>query len=196
MDHFHFGDGPLNGSFKQMNYCNIKNFDIANGYGVRVSLFVSGCTNACKGCFQPETWDFQYGEPFTEETENKIIDMLDKEYIDGITLLGGDPFEPKNQVALVSFLRRIKRELPSKNIWAFTGFTLEELKTEGEYSRTDVTDEMLNMVDVLIDGRFIEEKKDIRLQFCGSQNQRLIDMNLTRKNGEITLWEDPVKSNI
>lgn len=177
-----------------MNYCNIKNFDIANGYGVRVSLFVSGCTNACKGCFQPETWDFDYGEPFTEETEEKIIDMLDKEYIDGLTLLGGDPFEPKNQKPLVNFLKRVKKELPDKNIWAFTGFTLDELMTEGKYSRTDVTDEMLNLLDVLVDGRFIEEEKDIRLQFRGSANQRLIDMNLTRKKGEVTLWKDPVKS--
>lgn len=176
-----------------MNYCNIKNFDIANGYGVRVSLFVSGCTNACEGCFQPETWDFDYGEPFTRAVEDKIIEMLSAEYIDGLTLLGGDPFEPQNQLALINFLRRVKLELPEKNIWAFTGFTIEKLKTDGEYCRTEVTDEMLGMIDVLIDGRFEQDKKDIRLQFRGSSNQRLIDMNKTRESGEISMWEDPVK---
>ena len=177
-----------------MNYCNIKNFDIANGYGVRVSLFVSGCTNACKGCFQPETWDFEYGNPFTKKTEDEILKMMDEDFIDGLTLLGGDPFEPANQRALIGFLNRVRKERPSKNIWAFTGFTLEELKTEGSYSRTEVTDEMLDLIDVLIDGRFEEDKKDIRLQFRGSSNQRLIDMNLTRDSGEIILWEDPIKS--
>lgn len=177
-----------------MNYCNIKNFDIANGYGVRVSLFVSGCTNACKGCFQPETWDFEYGNPFTKKTEDEILKMMDEDFIDGLTLLGGDPFEPANQKALIGFLKRVRKERPTKNIWAFTGFTFEELKTEGSYSRTDVTDEILDLIDVLIDGRFEEDKKDIRLQFRGSSNQRLIDMNLTRKRGEIILWKDPIKS--
>lgn len=177
-----------------MNYCNIKNFDIANGYGVRVSLFVSGCTNACKGCFQPETWDFEYGNPFTEKTEDEILKMMDEDFIDGLTLLGGDPFEPANQKSLIGFLKRVNKERPNKNIWAFTGFTFEELKTDGSYPRTDVTDEMLGLIDVLIDGRFEEDKKDIRLQFRGSSNQRLIDMNLTRERGEIILWEDPIKS--
>lgn len=177
-----------------MNYCNIKNFDIANGYGVRVSLFVSGCTNACKGCFQPETWDFEYGNPFTKKTEDEILKMMDEDFIDGLTLLGGDPFEPANQKALIGFLKRVRKERSSKNIWAFTGFTFEELKTEGSYSRTDVTDEILDLIDVLIDGRFEEDKKDIRLQFRGSSNQRLIDMNLTRERGEIILWKDPIKS--
>lgn len=120
--------------------------------------------------------------------------MLDKDYIDGLTLLGGDPFEPKNQAVLLGFLKRVKKELPNKNIWAFTGFTLEELRTDGAYPRTDVTDEMLNMIDVLVDGRFEEEKKDVRLQFRGSSNQRLIDMNITREKGEISLWKDPIKS--
>lgn len=177
-----------------MNYCNIKNFDIANGYGVRVSLFVSGCTNACKGCFQPETWDFEYGNPFTKKTEDEILKMMDEDFIDGLTLLGGDPFEPANQKALIGFLKRVRKERPNKNIWAFTGFTFEELKMDGSYPRTDVTDEMLDLIDVLIDGRFEEDKKDIRLQFRGSSNQRLIDMNLTRERGEIILWEDPIKS--
>ena len=170
-----------------MNYGEIKNCDIANGEGVRVTLFVSGCTNHCKGCFQPETWDFEFGKPFTKETEDSILDMLIPDYINGLTLLGGDPFEPKNQEALLPFIKRVRRELPEKNVWAFTGFTLDELLAEGSYPRCGVTDEMLALVDVLVDGRFVEGLKDISLIFRGSSNQRIIDMNETRRVGEIVL---------
>ena len=173
-----------------MNYGEIKNCDIANGEGVRVTLFVSGCTNRCPGCFQPQTWDFSYGQPFTAETEEKLLDMLAPAYINGLTLLGGDPFEPRNQRALLPFLRRVRERYPQKNIWAFSGFTWEELHTEGSHPRCEVTDEMLSYIDVLVDGRFVEERKDIRLRFRGSSNQRIIDVNRTREVGEIFLWDN------
>ena len=173
-----------------MYYGEIKNFDIADGAGVRVTIFVSGCRNRCKGCFQPETWNFAYGQEFTEETEEKLLEMLRPGFIDGLTLLGGDPFEPENQAALLPFLRRMSSELPKKTVWAFTGYTLEELKTEGFRSRSGDTDEMLGLIDVLVDGRFEEEKKDISLRFRGSSNQRLIDLPKTLERGEIVLWDD------
>jgi anaerobic ribonucleoside-triphosphate reductase activating protein len=173
-----------------MNYGEIKNCDIANGTGVRVSLFVSGCTNHCEGCFQPETWDFDYGEPFTKETEDSIIGMLAPEYIDGLTVLGGEPFEPENQRALLPFLRRVKETYPDKTIWAFSGFVLEDLRRDGTHCRCEVTDDMLDLIDVLVDGRFEKDKKNITLKFRGSENQRLIDMNATREAGEIRLWSD------
>ena len=160
-----------------MNYCEIKNCDIANGRGVRVTLFVSGCRNHCKGCFQPETWDFNFGEHFTEEVENQILEMLEPSYIDGLTLLGGDPFEPENQRDLINFLRRVKSSFPRKNIWCYTGYTYETLKTEGSHPRCEVTDEMLSMIDTLVDGPFGEELKDISLAFRGSSNQRILDLN-------------------
>ena len=173
-----------------MNYCAIKRSDVANGPGMRVTLFVSGCTNHCPGCFQPETWDFDYGEPFTAETENRLMELLAPSYISGLTLLGGDPFEPSNQRALLPFLQRVRRELPKKNIWAYTGFVLDkELLADCSHPRCEVTDDMLALVDVLVDGRFVEAKKNITLRFRGSENQRLIDMNQTRATGEITLWD-------
>ena len=171
-----------------MNYCNIKKFDIANGEGVRTTLFVSGCTNRCEYCFQPETWDFGYGEEFTEAVADEIIKSLEPYYVNGLTLLGGEPFEPKNQPALTAFLRRVKAEAPTKNVWCFTGFTLDgELLKEGAYPRTEYTDEMLSMIDVLVDGRFVNSLKDISLRFRGSSNQRVIDMNETRTKGKIVL---------
>ena len=167
-----------------MHYGELKKCDIANGTGVRVTLFVSGCTNRCPGCFQPQTWDFCYGRPFTAETE------LDKSYVDGLTVLGGEPFEPKNQPTLTALLRRVKEAYPNKTVWCFTGFRLEEeLLTDGSYPHTDCTDEMLSYIDILVDGRFIQELKDISLQFRGSRNQRVIDMNKTRATGGITIWE-------
>jgi len=173
-----------------MNYGEIKKCDIADGPGVRVTLFVSGCTNHCKGCFQPQTWDFDFGKPFTKETEQIIFDELDKPFICGLTLLGGDPFEPQNQRALVPFLHKVKERYPDKTIWAYSGFTLDgHLWKDGSHPRCEVTDEMLSMLDVLVDGPFVEEQKDIRLLFRGSANQRLIDMNETRKQGQIVLWE-------
>lgn len=173
-----------------MHYGEIKNCDIANGIGVRVSLFVSGCTNHCEGCFQPETWDFNYGNDFTEETENRILEMLAPDYICGLTVLGGEPFEPENQRVLVDFLRKVRRKYPEKSIWCFTGFTLEMLETEGTHCHSEVTEEMLSLIDVLVDGRFDKNKKNISLRFRGSENQRLIDLNLTRECGTLTLWNE------
>lgn len=170
-----------------MHYSTIKDCDIANGIGVRITLFVSGCTNHCKNCFQPQTWNFDFGEPFTEETEEKLLEMLKPDYINGLTLLGGEPMEPQNQRALVPFLKRVREAYPNKNIWCFTGFTYEILKTDGSHPRCEVTDEMLSLIDVLVDGRYVDELKDLTLQFRGSSNQRLIDMVKTRENGEVTL---------
>lgn len=170
-----------------MHYSTIKDCDIANGIGVRITLFVSGCTNHCKNCFQPQTWDFDFGEPFTEETEEKLLEMLKPDYINGLTLLGGEPMEPQNQRALVPFLKRVREAYPNKNVWCFTGFTYEVLKIDGSHPRCEVTDEMLSLIDVLVDGRYVDELKDLTLQFRGSSNQRLIDMVKTRETGEVTL---------
>ncbi len=172
-----------------MNYAKIKNFDIANGEGVRVSLFVSGCTNHCKNCFQPETWDFNFGSKFTAETEDEIIKMLGSPFINGLTLLGGEPFEPQNQEVLLPFVKKVVKVYPEKNIWAFTGFLYEDLLRDGSYPRSKATDELLSMIDVLVDGRFEEDKKNLSLKFRGSSNQRLIDLKATRINGTVTLWD-------
>lgn len=172
-----------------MHYGQIKNCDIANGEGVRVTLFVSGCTNRCKGCFQPETWDFSYGNPFTEETEDQILEMLKPAYINGLTLLGGEPFEPENQRALVPFLRRVKQAFPEKTVWAFSGFTLEQLLSQAPHPRCEATDEMLSMIDVLVDGKFILEQKNISLRFRGSENQRLLDLRASLKAGTPIPWD-------
>lgn len=171
-----------------MNYGAIKKCDIANGVGVRTVLFVSGCTHHCKGCFQPETWNFDYGEKYTKKTEDEIIESLKPDYVDGITLLGGEPFEPENQRELVKLLRRIKKELPQKTVWSFSGYTYEEL-TGDSRAVCEVTKEILSMLDVLVDGEFVEAKRNISLRFRGSENQRLIDMNKTRKEGKIVLWD-------
>ena len=173
-----------------MNYCEIKNCDIANGIGVRVTLFVSGCTNHCDECFQPQTWDFNYGQPFDGAVQQRIIDMLAPPYINGLTLLGGEPMEPENQRALLPFVKRVKETYPDKDIWCFTGFVLEsELLKDGSHSRCEVTDQLLSYIDVLVDGRFVKELKDISLRFRGSSNQRLIDMQATLKAGKTVLWE-------
>lgn len=173
-----------------MNYSAVKYYDIANGLGVRTSLFVSGCRNHCKGCFQPETWDFCHGKPFDPTVENEILESLKPDYIKGLTLLGGDPFEPENQEALVPFLKRVKEQFPEKNIWAYTGYILDRDLTEGGKCCTKDTPEMLNRIDVLVDGPFVEEKKDITLKFKGSSNQRVIDLKKFCKEGVIeTLWQ-------
>ena len=158
-----------------MNYASIRTCDIANGEGVRVSLFVSGCTNHCKGCFNEEAWDFAYGEPFTKKTENEILAALEPDFIAGLTILGGEPMEPENQRALVPFLRRVRDRFGlSKTIWIYTGCILEsELKSPSRW-RTEDTDEILAMTDVLVDGRFVEALKDISLRFRGSSNQRIL----------------------
>lgn len=176
-----------------MYYCKIKKCDIANGIGVRTTLFVSGCTNHCEECFQPQTWDFKYGQPFTEETEAELIRSCQPYFINGLTLLGGEPFEPANQRALVPFLHRFRSECPGKTVWAFSGFTLDgELLRDGSYPRCEVTDEMLSLIDVLVDGRFVRALKDISLRFCGSSNQRVIDLKQTLAAGKIVLWDDRV----
>lgn len=172
-----------------MNYCNVKNCDIANGVGVRVSLFVSGCRNRCKNCFQPETWDFNYGKPFDEQTEEKLIKMLAPSYINGLTVLGGEPMEPENQRALLPFLKKVKAAYPQKTIWLYTGFTLDELRSPDCRAHTEYTEEILKLLDVLVDGRFVEEKKNISLRFRGSENQRLIDVAATLAAGSVTLWD-------
>ena len=174
-----------------MHYCEIKNCDIANGPGVRVSLFVSGCTNHCEECFQPQTWDFDYGKPFTEETEQQILTMLAPDYIKGLTLLGGEPFEPENQRRLLPFVKKVRQTYPNKTIWSFSGFTLDkELTVPGSYPHCEVTEELLSLLDVLVDGRYCKELRNISLRFRGSSNQRLIDMNETRRQGKIVLWDE------
>ena len=172
-----------------MNYGNIKNCDIANGEGVRVTLFVSGCTNHCKGCFQPQTWDFNFGEEFTPAIENKIIGMLEPDYINGLTLLGGEPFEPENQKVLLPFIERVRAIYPNKTIWAYSGFTFEQMLTSGTHCHTEYTQKMLENIDILVDGRFEEELKDISLKFRGSSNQRIIDVKRSLEAGKIILWD-------
>lgn len=172
-----------------MYYGKIKNCDIANGEGVRVTLFVSGCTNRCEGCFQPETWDFCYGQPFTAETEEEILRLLAPSYIRGLTILGGEPFEPENQRALLPFVERVKERYPDKTVWAFSGFTVEQLLGEAPHPRCEATDRLLSLIDVLVDGRFVLEKKNIRLRFRGSENQRILDLRATLAKGAPVLWE-------
>ena len=172
-----------------MYYGGIKDCDVANGPGVRVTLFVSGCTNHCEGCFQPQTWDFCYGEPFTGETEERLLCMLRPAYIRGLTVLGGEPFEPENQRALLPFLRRVRRELPGKDIWAFTGFTWETLLREGSHPHCEATEEMLSLLDVLVDGPFVLSKRNLMLRFRGSENQRLLDVPKTMAAEAPVWWE-------
>lgn len=160
-----------------MYYGNIKKTDIADGDGVRVSLFVSGCRNCCKGCFQPETWDFKYGTEFTQETEKQIIELLKPSYISGLTVLGGEPFEEENQRILAPFLRKVKETYPSKTIWCYTGYVLEkDLLPEDGRKHCEATGEMLKYIDILVDGPFIEEQKNISLKFRGSENQRILKL--------------------
>lgn len=169
-----------------MNYAGIKYCDIANGTGCRTVLFVSGCRNACKGCFQPQTWNFGYGEPFDEKVQKEVLDSLAPDYITGITLLGGEPFEPENQKELVPFMRKVVAQYPNKNVWAFTGYIYDKDLLAGGRRHTEDTDELLSMIDVLVDGPFVEELKDITLKFRGSSNQRVLDLRETIRTGKIT----------
>ena len=173
-----------------MNYATIKECDVANGPGVRVTIFVSGCTNHCAGCFQPETWDFNYGKPYTPEVEDSIISFLRPYYIRGLTLLGGEPFEPSNQRALLPLIKRVRKELPEKDVWSFSGFTWEELHTPGSHPHCEVTDEILSMMDVLVEGRFVLAKKNLNLQFRGSENQRILDVQASLKAGMQVAWKE------
>ena len=170
-----------------MNYGNIKECDIADGPGVRVTLFVSGCRHHCKGCFNSETWNFQYGVPFTEETQDKILELLKPGYIEGFTLLGGEPFEPENQAVLVHLLKKIRETYPQKDIWCYSGYLFDQDMQPGGSVYTEYTKEMLRQIDVLVDGEFVEAKKDLTLIFRGSSNQRLLRL----KDGEFAgMWED------
>ncbi len=186
-----------------MYYGEIKTCDIANGPGVRTTLFVSGCRHHCEGCFQPETWNFEYGKPFTEETTEEILKSLKPDYVRGLTLLGGEPFEPENQKALTGLLRDVKKYFPKKDIWCFSGYLFEELtgwqesatkhNSEGlpeNHPRCEVTDEMLSLIDILVDGEFEQDKHELMLQFRGSSNQRIIRVAESLAAGEVILWSD------
>ena len=173
-----------------MNYATIKNCDIANGPGVRVSLFVSGCTHRCKGCFNEVAWDFHYGQPFTQQTVDAILNMLSPNHVKGLTLLGGEPFEPQNQGPILDLLRQVKARYPEKSIWAFSGYLFDRDILAGRLGPWEVTEEYLSYLDVLVDGPFIEEKKDLMLRFRGSSNQRIIDVPASLKKGEPVLWQD------
>ena len=170
-----------------MNYSTIKYFDIANGEGVRTTLFVSGCRRGCPGCFNSEAWDFKAGKPFTEEVENKILESLSASYVDGITLLGGEPMEPENQRTLVGLLRAVRAAYPEKDVWCYTGYTLETDLLSPSRARCEVTDELLSLIDVLVDGEFITEKRNISLAFRGSENQRIIDLKATLGTGKTVM---------
>ena len=161
-----------------------------NGEGCRVTLFVSGCTNHCKGCFQPETWDFHYGQPYTKDTEEYILNLLQNPHIEGLTILGGEPFEPFNQAELVNLLHIVKQKFPEKNIWCFTGFVYDKDLLKGQRKHTNATDEMLSYIDVLVDGPFILQQRDISLWFRGSKNQRVLDMKQTLQQGSIVLYHE------
>ncbi len=173
-----------------MNYADIKYCDVANGKGVRVSLFVSGCTHHCKGCFNEETWNFYYGKPFTEETMNQVLVDLDKPYIAGLSLLGGEPFEHVNQQGLLPLLREVKKRFPDKNIWCYTGYDFEKDILGVMAEKWPETKEILSYLDILVDGEFVEELKSPSLQFKGSSNQRIIDVQASLRDGQVVLWED------
>lgn len=173
-----------------MNYATIKPRDIANGPGVRVSLFVSGCTHRCPGCFNQEAWDFAYGQPFDQNTIDHILELLEPAFIRGLTLLGGEPFEPENQPAIVELLRQIKAKYPNKSIWAFSGYLFDRDILPGRLGDPATTREYLSYLDVLVDGPFIESRKNLTLRFRGSDNQRLIDVPASLERGEVVLWED------
>lgn len=171
-----------------MYYGEIKTNDIANGEGVRTTLFVSGCTRHCKNCFNQKTWDFKFGKEFTKETLDYILTESSPDWIQGLSVLGGEPMEKENQKGLLPVLKEFKKRYPNKDIWVYTGFTLDQDLVLGGQRYTEVTDELLSYIDILVDGNFIEELKDITLQFRGSSNQRVIDMNKTRENKKITIW--------
>ena len=170
-----------------MNYSAIKKRDIANGTGVRVSLFVSGCTHHCRGCFNPETWDFNYGSLFDTETENEIISFLEPDYIRGLSVLGGEPMEPQNQKALLPFISKVRERYPQKDIWIYTGYTFETDLSEGGSAWCDETSDLLALADILVDGEFAEELKNLRLRFRGSENQRIIDVKNSLKTGKTVI---------
>ncbi len=172
-----------------MNYADIKKADIANGLGVRVSVFVSGCNHHCKNCFNPEAWDFNYGKEFTDTEINKVIEELDHSYVTGLSLLGGEPLEHSNQQGLLPLLRKVKEKLPDKNIWCYTGYTFDNDVMGKMCNNWEETPELLSYIDVIVDGKFEEEKKDIKLRFRGSSNQRIIDVKKSLKEKKAVLYE-------
>lgn len=178
-----------------MNYANIKYNDIANGEGVRTSLFVSGCTHHCKGCFNSEAWDFNYGKPFDKEIEDAIIESLAPEHINGLTLLGGEPMEPANQIGLLPFLKRVKATYPNKTIWCYSGYLFDKELLSPSRAHIPQTKELLSLIDILVDGKFVLELKDITLRFKGSSNQRVIDVKKSLKEGKVVLSKFNEKRN-
>lgn len=172
-----------------MNYATIKFNDVANGEGIRVSLFVSGCTHRCEGCFNAEAWDFSYGNPFGEAETNKILNALDKDYIRGLSLLGGEPFEPQNQPTLVKLLREVRSKFPNKDVWCYTGYDFEKDILGYRLGNPEITKEMISYIDILVDGKFVKSLKNPNLRFKGSSNQRIIDVKKSLKEGRVVLWE-------
>ncbi len=173
-----------------MNYAEIKPTDVANGPGVRVSLFVSGCTHHCKNCFNREAWDFSYGEEFTEEVQRKLLELLSPTYIVGLTLLGGEPMEPENQEGLLPFVRQMRTRFPEKSIWCFTGYDFETDILERMFRESPITRELVSLIDVMVDGEYIEEKKNLRLKFRGSENQRILDVKRSLEAGKAVWMEE------
>ena len=172
-----------------MNYGEIKKTDIANGIGIRVSLFVSGCRHHCQDCFNSVTWDFGYGNEFTKDTEDELVGALSRSYVRGLTLIGGEPLEPENQPRVLEILNRVKSQLPSKDIWCYSGFTLEELLGDSR-AHTEYIERILSMLDVLVDGRYMKDRRNISLRFRGSENQRIIDVQKSLTAGKAVLWEE------
>ncbi len=172
-----------------MNYAEIKQYDVANGTGVRVSIFVSGCTHHCKHCFNEETWDFNYGRPFSETEADQIVEYLKPDYVAGLSVLGGEPFEPSNQEGLLPLLQAVKKEYPEKDIWCYTGYLFDKQILEDMCRKSEVTRQMLSCIDILLDGRFVEEKKNLKLRFRGSENQRIIDVKKSLEQGRVIHWE-------
>ena len=172
-----------------MNYAAIKPVDIANGPGVRVSLFVSGCTHHCKGCFNAEAWDFSYGEPFTEEIKEQILKDLGHDYIAGLTLLGGEPMEPQNQPGVLSLVQKVKERFPQKDIWCYTGYDFEKDILGSMMQESDVTRELVSLLDVIVDGKFVQEKRNLMLKFRGSENQRILDVKRSLECG-CAVWDE------
>ena len=172
-----------------MNYAEIKQYDVANGTGVRVSIFVSGCTHHCKHCFNEETWDFNYGRPFSETEADQIVEYLKPDYVAGLSVLGGEPFEPSNQEGLLPLLQAVKKEYPEKDIWCYTGYLFDKQILEDMCRKSEVTRQMLSCIDILVDGRFVEEKKNLKLRFRGSENRRIIDVKKSLEQGRVIHWE-------
>ena len=168
-----------------MNYADIKKIDVANGEVVRVSVFVSGCNHHCKGCFNQCAWDFNYGKKFTEKEEQQIIDYMNHDYISGLSLLGGEPLEPKNQEGLLPLVKKVKEKFPNKDIWCYTGFDFEKDVVEKMAKNNETTRELLKYIDIIVDGKFEEDKKDLKLQFRGSSNQKIVDVKKSLQTGQI-----------